>query len=90
VQAPTVLTAGSGRDLFVLSVGGRNTIAQFEVGKDRLGLSGGLTFEQLAIAQGSSNGTSFTEVRVAATSEVLATLNWVQANSLSSASFSIV
>jgi len=63
---------------------------QFEVGKDRLGLSGGLTFGQLAIAQGSSNGTSFTEVRVAATSEVLATLNWVQANSLSSASFSIV
>jgi Ca2+-binding RTX toxin-like protein len=85
-----ILTAGSGRDWFVLSIGGRNTITQFEVGKDRLGLSGGLTFGQLAIAQGSSNGTSFTEVRVAATSEVLATLNWVQASSLTSASFSIV
>jgi len=85
-----IITSGSGRDLFVLATGGTNTITLFNRGKDLLGLSGGLSFGQLAIAQKSKNGESFTEVSVAGTSNVLAILKGVQASSLTSAAFSVV
>jgi len=84
------ITGGSGRDLFVLAFGGSNTINQFNLGKDLLGLSGGLSFGQLAIAKKSKNGESFTEVSIAGTSNVLAILKGVKASSLTSAAFSVV
>ena len=53
-QGNDSLTGGAGNDLFVLDPAtGVDAIADFQVGQDRLGLSGGLRFEQLEIAPGS-------------------------------------
>jgi len=83
--------SGSGRDVFVLTAGeGVTDIAQFEVGKDQLALTGGLSYGQLSITQGSNGQEFFTQVSVATTGDVLATLDWVQANTLTNASFTVV
>nr|WP_290221501.1 hypothetical protein [Trichocoleus desertorum] len=83
--------SGSGNDLFVLLRGsGFHTIAQFEVSKDLLGLSGGLTFGQLSITQVTSGQEFLTQVSVAGTSDILANLKWVQASAITSASFTTV
>jgi Ca2+-binding RTX toxin-like protein len=48
-----VLTGGEGIDIFVLASGfGRDRITDFEVGTDLMGLSGGLTFNDLSIGRG--------------------------------------
>ena len=66
-----VLTGGEGNDVFVLQTGkGTDQITDFEDGQDVFKLRSGLTFEQLSIAQVNSN----TQIRVADTSEVLATV----------------
>lgn len=86
----TVYT-GSGYDLFALSAGeGVTTIINFEVGKDLLGLMDGLTFEQLSITQGSNGHEFFTQVGIANSDDILATLNWVQADAITSDSFATV
>jgi Ca2+-binding RTX toxin-like protein len=83
--------SGSGWDVFVLTAGeGVTDIAQFEVGKDQLALTGGLSYGQLSITQGSNGQEFFTQVSVATTGDVLATLDWVQANTLTNASFTVV
>jgi Ca2+-binding RTX toxin-like protein len=83
--------SGSGRDVFVLTAGeGVTDIAQFEVGKDQLALTGGLSYGQLSITQGSNGQEFFTQVSVATTGDMLATLDWVQANTLTNASFTFV
>ena len=83
--------SGSGWDVFVLTGGeGVTDIAQFEVGKDQLALTGGLSYGQLSITQGSNGQEFFTQVSVATTGDVLATLDWVQANTLTNASFTVV
>ncbi|MCC5625129.1 choice-of-anchor D domain-containing protein, partial [Nostoc sp. CHAB 5715] len=47
-----VLTGGYNADTFVLALGdGTDSITDFEVGKDKLALSGGLKFDQLLIQQ---------------------------------------
>ncbi|MEH1870624.1 calcium-binding protein, partial [Nostoc sp.] len=47
-----VLTGGNGADTFVLALGeGTDSITDFQVGKDKLALSGGLKFGQLLIQQ---------------------------------------
>ncbi|MEH2434120.1 MAG: choice-of-anchor D domain-containing protein [Nostoc sp.] len=47
-----VLTGGYGADTFVLASGdGTDSITDFEIGKDRIALSGGLKFGQLLIQQ---------------------------------------
>ena len=41
------LVGGRGNDLFVIQSQGSDTIADFEVGKDNIGLAGGLQYEAL-------------------------------------------
>ena len=80
--------SGSGRDLFVLNAGvGFDTIKNFEIGKDKLGLTGGLTQNQLAIAQVNSGSTFFTQISIAGSGDVLARLDWTQASRLAINSF---
>ncbi len=74
---------GSGRDMFVLaSESGIDTIFNFTVGSDYLGLLNGLTFEQITITQGIGTNTSDTLISKQ-DGEVLATLIGVEANTLS-------
>jgi len=79
---------GSGSDLFVFGNGdGTDTILDFEVGTDRIGLvEGELVFSDITLTQDGSN----TLMGVASTGEILAVLNNVQASVLSEDSFAIV
>ncbi|MCT7985655.1 GDSL-type esterase/lipase family protein, partial [Laspinema sp. A4] len=65
------LIGGGGEDTFILAPGeGTNTIADFESGIDRIGLTDGLEFEQLLISSGSD--ASQTQIAIADTGESLA------------------
>ncbi|MEO1387489.1 MAG: pre-peptidase C-terminal domain-containing protein [Cyanobacteria bacterium J06634_6] len=79
---------GSGSDLFVFGNGdGTDTIVDFEVGTDRIGLvEGELTFADLTLTQEGSN----TLLGVASSGETLAILNGVQASALTESSFEVV
>ncbi|MEO1396049.1 MAG: pre-peptidase C-terminal domain-containing protein [Cyanobacteria bacterium J06634_5] len=79
---------GSGSDLFVFgNDDGTDTILDFEVGIDRIGLvEGELTFADLTITQDGSN----TLLGVTSSGETLAVLNDVQASSLTESSFTVV
>ena len=67
------LYGDGGSDTFVLAPGmGRDTIYDFEDGRDSIQLGGGLSFTDLAIA---SMGSSSTSIKVAASGEVLAILS---------------
>lgn len=86
-----LLIGGTGNDLFVLGSGtGVDAIADFQVGQDRLGLSGGLKFEQLMIAQGTGTSVQDTFVRIAANDELLAVLSNVPASSITNSAFTLV
>ncbi|MEB3357320.1 MAG: Calx-beta domain-containing protein [Synechococcales bacterium] len=81
------LTGGIGADTFVLASGnGADTILDFTVGEDLVGLSG-LTFGQLTIGQNTSGDA---QIRVTSTDQLLATLTGVQSTLLNQASFTIV
>jgi Ca2+-binding RTX toxin-like protein len=83
--------SGSGHDLLVLSAGeGASTLSNFEVGKDLFGLAEGLTFEQLSITQGNNGNEFFTQIGIANSDDLLATLSWVQADTITSSSFTFV
>ncbi|WP_228025224.1 histidine phosphatase family protein [cf. Phormidesmis sp. LEGE 11477] len=79
---------GSGSDLFVFGNGdGTDTILDFEVGIDRIGLvEGELMFAALTITQEDSS----TLLGVASSGETLAILNGVQASALTQSSFEVV
>jgi len=73
---------GGGQDVVVLAKGfGIDTINNFQLGQTQIGLSAGLTFNDLAIAQG--NGATL----ISAGNELLASLSWVQASSINASSF---
>jgi Ca2+-binding RTX toxin-like protein len=75
---------GGGNDIVVLQINkGVDRIQNFQVGQTTLGLPGGLTFENLAIAQRGND----TLIKFANTGEDLARLNGVQASSIGSSSF---
>jgi hypothetical protein len=77
------LTGGLGRDTFVLTAGeGTDTITDFNVYEDVFLLSGGLTFGQLTIVQGSGTQAQDSLVTLAATNEVLAIVSGVQSSTL--------
>jgi uncharacterized protein len=82
------LNGGLGRDTFVLAQGeGTDTIVDFKLGQDFVGLAKGLTFGQLTISQEGVN------TRVSVGSETLAILNNVNANALIAAqntSFTVI
>ncbi len=80
--------SGSGSDLFVLTPGvGSSTIINFDIGKDFFALTNGLMFEQLSITQGSRGNEVFTEISVANTGDLLATLNGVSIEAIPSSLF---
>ncbi len=67
------LKGGRGHDIFVLRAGdGTDTIANFELGGDRLGLANGLQFDRL----------SFCDDKILAGEEVLASLNGIDTEHL--------
>lgn len=79
--------SGSGRDLFVLSSGtGSTTINQFQ-SRDRLGFIGGLRYDQLSITQNQQGNEFSTQVSIASTGDLLASLKWVEASSITRNSF---
>lgn len=82
------LYGGASRDLFVFSAGaGADTIFDFQVGQDVLGLKNSLTFGQLAVVQGTGINANNTLISIQASSELLATLIGVGANTLAVQSF---
>lgn len=82
------LIGGSSRDTFILASGtGTDEIADFTNGQDLIGLSGGLTFNQITFTQESVNNVITTAIRVAATGEILANVTGVAAASFTSQSF---
>ena len=73
-----ILTGGNGSDVFVFAaLDGTDTITDFKLGTDQIGLTGGLTFGQLSF--------SGSEIRVG--SEVLAVLTGVNTNTLTASNF---
>ncbi|MEM7061649.1 MAG: amidase family protein [Cyanobacteria bacterium P01_B01_bin.77] len=81
-------SGSSGSDLFVFGNGdGTDTILDFEVGIDRIGLvDGELTFADLSLIQDAGN----TLINVTSSGDTLAILNNVQTSSLTQSSFAIV
>ncbi|MEL6385534.1 MAG: hypothetical protein AAFQ89_24355, partial [Cyanobacteria bacterium J06626_18] len=79
---------GSGSDTFVFGNGdGTDTILDFEVGIDSIGLvEGALIFADLTITQEGNT----TLLGVASSGETLAVLNGVQASALTESSFEVV
>lgn len=78
-------SGGSGSDTFVLAVGeGTDTIVDFEVGTDFIGLAGGLSFGQLSITENAGNAL------IGVNDETLAILTGISAGDLTGASFTTV
>ena len=74
------LSGGAGVDIFVLAAReGRDTITDFELGIDRIGLTTGLSVDNLEILQSGSH------TRIIFGTEILAVLNHTDAASLISA-----
>ncbi|EDX87078.1 type I secretion target GGXGXDXXX repeat protein domain protein [Synechococcus sp. PCC 7335] len=81
-------SSGSGSDLFVFGSGdGTDTLLDFEVGTDRIGLvEGELLFTDLTLTQDGEN----TLLGTTSSDETLAILNGIQASALTESSFVIV
>jgi Ca2+-binding RTX toxin-like protein len=78
----------SGQDLFILSTGdGWDTIKNFEIGKDKLGLTEGLQVDRLLISQINSGGFFGTQIGIKGSDEILARLEFTQSSQLNSNSF---
>jgi Ca2+-binding RTX toxin-like protein len=72
------LTGGNGEDIFVFASGeGIDTITDFSLGTDKIGLTGGLTFGNL----------SFWGNQIRIGSDVLAVLTGVNTNTLTASNF---
>ncbi|MDX2244540.1 MAG: S8 family serine peptidase [Leptolyngbyaceae cyanobacterium bins.302] len=76
------LTGNAGSDTFVISTEGINTVTDFTVGQDFIGLSDGLTVDQLKIEQGIGVNSSSTWVKLASNDSLLMSLNGVGATDL--------
>jgi len=86
-----LLEGGIGSDIFVLATEpGYDTIGDFEISADFLGLSGGLTFNDLLISQGTGANSNDTLLTVEDTGDLLATLSGVQANTITNAHFAVI
>ncbi|XZO03379.1 MAG: Ig-like domain-containing protein [Microcoleus sp.] len=81
------LIGGSGNDIFVLKAGqGFDIIADFTLGQDLMGLTGGLSFGQLELTQ----NTQGTIIKNILTGEQLGVMAGVNANQITSANFMLV
>ncbi|GAB1541341.1 hypothetical protein NUACC21_40120 [Scytonema sp. NUACC21] len=86
-QGRDYLTGGKGNDIFVLTRNeGTDTINDFRVGEDVIGLSGGLTYSGLSMTQVLSDTFIFEN----SSQKLLAMLTGVQASALSSNSFTTI
>ncbi|MEB3828332.1 Calx-beta domain-containing protein [Phormidium sp. CCY1219] len=82
------LSGGPGNDLFVLGAGeGTDTILDFEVGQDLLGLMGDLSYDNLMIRSGSGTHANHTEIAIADTNELLALLADISPTRINSDAF---
>ncbi|PZO56276.1 MAG: hypothetical protein DCF15_09220 [Phormidesmis priestleyi] len=78
-------SGAQGIDTFVLALGeGSDTITDFEVGTDLIGLAGGLSFGQISISQQNN------QTAIAFADETLAVLQGVSASLLGESSFTVV
>ncbi len=84
-----VMTGGRGRDVFVLANGtggsqrrNANVITDFNPNQDRIGLAGGLRFNDLSIAQGTGNNRNNVIIRNRRTGEFLAIVRNVNVSRL--------
>ena len=90
-QGNDILTGGLGSDLFVLATGNdTDNIIDFEVGQDSLGLFSDLSFEQLAITQGTNATANDSLITIADSNELLAILHGVQADNLGFSDFTAI
>ena len=81
------LVGGKGNDIFVLVAGqGFDRIADFVQGQDLIGLSGGLSFNQLEITQNNNS----TLIKVKGSAELIASLTGVTATSIGVDNFRVV
>jgi hypothetical protein len=88
-EGDDVLTGGASADTFILSPGhGTDTILDFLVGTDLLGLTDSLSFDLLTIAQGTGSNANDTLINY--NGEDLAVLTGIQANTITQSSFIIV
>ncbi|MEG4283632.1 calcium-binding protein [Microcoleus sp. A006_D1] len=79
-----LLISGAGRDVLVLGIGaGPDTILDFQQGQDLIGLSKGLTFNQLTIAQGDIS----TTIELASNGQALANIPGLRRSPLTASDF---
>lgn len=81
------LSGNAGSDIFVLASNGFSQVLDFELGKDRIGLSENLTFNQLKIEQGTGVNSSSTWIKLTSDNSNLMLLSNVQASALTTAMF---
>ncbi|MEG3902627.1 calcium-binding protein [Microcoleus sp. B4-C5] len=79
-----LLIGGTGRDVLVLGAGaGTDTFLDFQKGEDLIGLSGGLTFNQLRVTPGDF----ITTIEIASNGEVLASIPGIPSSPLTASDF---
>ncbi|AFZ08350.1 Hemolysin-type calcium-binding region [Oscillatoria nigro-viridis PCC 7112] len=78
-----LLIGGAGRDIFVLGVGGTDTLVDFQKGQDLIGLSGGLTFNQVRVTEGDFS----TTIEIARNGQVLASIPGILSSPLTATDF---
>lgn len=77
-----LLTGDKGADIFALAFGeGKDTVWDFEIGEDLIGLAGTLTFNQISIGQSGNNAV------IEVGKQVLAELRGIDSSSLSASAF---
>ena len=91
------MTGGNGNDTFIIRSGDGGSaltdadiIMDFQDGTDVIGLSGGLNFDDLTIAQGSGSNSSHTIIRITSSGEYLAILQNVSVSNISVGDFTTV
>ncbi|MEG4209290.1 calcium-binding protein [Microcoleus sp. S13_B4] len=79
-----LLIGGAGRDVLVLGSGaGTDTLVDFQKGQDLIGLSGGLTFNQVRVTEGDFS----TTIELARNGEVLASIPGILSSRLTATDF---
>jgi len=79
-----LIISGAGRDVLVLGIGaGPDTILDFQQGQDLIGLSKGLTFNQVKVTQGDVS----TTIEIASNGEVLASIPGLRRSVLTASDF---
>ncbi|MBD1815364.1 DUF2974 domain-containing protein [Microcoleus vaginatus DQ-U2] len=79
-----LLIGGAGRDVLVLGVGGgTDTLVDFQKGQDLIGLSGGLSFNQLRVTEGDFS----TTIEIARNGELLASIPSILSSPLTATDF---